>query len=35
MAYETTDQLIDLLSHHWYKRPDGNLYKLLDIYNNR
>lgn len=34
MAYETTDQLIDLLSHHWYKRKDGNLYKLLDIYNN-
>lgn len=33
MAYETTDQLIDLLSHHWYKRHDGNLYKLLDIYN--
>lgn len=34
MAYETTDQLIDLLSHHWYKRHDGNLYKLLDVYNN-
>ena len=33
MAYETTDQLIDLLSHHWYKRHDGNLYKLLDVYN--
>lgn len=35
MAYETTDQLIDLLSHHWYKRHDGNLYKLLDVYNSR
>lgn len=33
MAYETTDQLIELLSHHWYKRHDGNLYKLLDVYN--
>lgn len=33
MAYETTDQLIDLLSHHWYKCHDGNLYKLLDVYN--
>lgn len=34
MAYETTDQLMSLLSHHWYKRPDGNLYKLFDVFNN-
>lgn len=33
MAYETTDQLLTLPSHHWYKEHDGNLYKLLDIYN--
>ncbi|RVU69939.1 hypothetical protein EJK17_10425 [Lactobacillus xujianguonis] len=32
MAYETTDQLINLASHHWYKEHNGNFYKLLDIY---
>ena len=34
MAFETTDELISMLSHHWYKEPDGNLYKMLDIYSN-
>ena len=33
MAYETTDQLLALPSHHWYKEHDGNLYKLLDVFN--
>ena len=33
MAYETTDQLLTLPSHHWYKEHDGNLYKLLDVFN--
>ena len=33
MAYETTDQLLTLLSHHWYKEHDGNLYKLLNVFN--
>lgn len=34
MAFETTDELISMLSHHWYKEPDGNLYKMLNIYSN-
>lgn len=34
MAFETADELISMLSHHWYKEPDGNLYKMLDIYSN-
>lgn len=33
MAYETTDQLLTLPSHHWYKEHDGNLYKLLNVFN--
>ena len=33
MAYETTDQLLALPSHHWYKEHDGNLYKLLNVFN--
>lgn len=34
MAFETADELISMLSHHWYKEPDGNLYKMLNIYSN-
>ena len=34
MAYETTDQLIAEISDHWVKDPRGNMYKLLDTYNN-
>lgn len=34
MAFETADELISTLSHHWYKEPDGNLYKMLNIYSN-
>lgn len=33
MVYETTDQLLALTSHHWYKEHDGNLYKLLNVFN--
>lgn len=33
MAYLTTDELIAEVSDHWYKKRDGNLYKLLDIFN--
>ena len=33
MVYETTDQLLTLPSHHWYKEHDGNLYKLLNVFN--
>lgn len=33
MAYETTDQLLALASHRWYKEHDGNVYKLLDVFN--
>lgn len=33
MAYETTEQLMAEFSDHWYKPSDGNLYKLMDIYN--
>lgn len=33
MAYETTDQLLTLPSHHWYKEHDSNLYKLLNVFN--
>lgn len=33
MAYETTDQLVALLSDRWYKEPDGNLYKLVNTFN--
>lgn len=34
MAFETADELISMLSHHWYKEPDGNLYKMLNVYSN-
>lgn len=33
MAYESTRQMMNELSHHWYKRGDGNFYKLLDAFN--
>lgn len=33
MAYETTDQLVNLASHHWYKEHTGNFYKLLNVFN--
>lgn len=33
MAYETTDQLMAEFSEHWYKKPNGNLYKLMKTYN--
>ena len=32
MAY-TTDELIEEVSDHWQKSPDGNFYKLLDTFN--
>ena len=31
MAYETTDQLLTLPSHHWYKEHDGNLFMVGDV----
>lgn len=33
MAYETTEQIMAEFSEHWYKRSDGNLYKLMKTYN--
>lgn len=32
MAY-TTDELIEEVSDHWQKAPEGNFYKLLDTFN--
>ena len=29
----TTDQLLAEIADYWNKRPDSNLYKLVDIYN--
>ena len=33
MAYETSEQLLAEISDYWYKRPGGNLYKLIDAFN--
>ena len=33
MAYETTDELLAEISDYWDKRPDSNMYKLLDAFN--
>lgn len=33
MAYETSEQLLAEISDYWYKRPSGNLYKLIDAFN--
>lgn len=33
MAYETSEQLLAEISDYWYKRPGGNMYKLIDAFN--
>ena len=33
MAYETTDELLAEISDYWDKRPDSNMYKLMDAFN--
>ena len=33
MAYETSEQLLAEISDYWYKRPGGNLYKLIYAFN--
>lgn len=33
MAYETSEQLLAEISDYWHKRPGGNLYKLIDAFN--
>lgn len=33
MAYETTEQLLAEISDYWDKRPQGNVYKLIDAFN--
>ena len=33
MAYETTEQLLAEISDYWDKRPQGNMYKLIDAFN--
>lgn len=33
MAYETSEQLLAEISDYWYKQPGGNLYKLIDAFN--
>lgn len=33
MAYETSEQLLAEISDYWYKRSGGNLYKLIDAFN--
>lgn len=33
MAYETTEQLLAEISDYWEKRPDSNMYKLIDAFN--
>lgn len=33
MAYETTDELLAEASDYWEKRPESNMYKLIDAFN--
>lgn len=32
MAHWSTRQLVNELSHHWYKEDNGNVYKLIDVF---